>query len=577
MPTSLLEAVALLFSASMRDGSGSHQPPHALLDQKTVEELLARDGVREEIAELRQRMGSALPDADPVGVPFDELFLLRFVLSFESAEAAEPKLRGCVEWRMANQVVQQAARENFAGNYGAVDALMPQLVGIKQRMSGKLHRKVTALGGPVYNIRACLNDEKALVAYLKENSFTMLRDFMLLQRETAFHICDMETRRTGRLVKMMTWYDINGMSIALDRRLMSEMGAISKLSESLYPQLLQAIVVLNAPALVRGMLHIAKPFFSKRVLEKVHFCGNTKGQNSAPNAIYGCPVVMRLTTIDTVPTYLGGTCNCPGGCVNRPNSQRQPLPPKDEDGWQTMAVGGRALLSVPFDLAARTSLFLLVHVQATGQSEIGMTLWHQPIRETHAGGSPQLELAALACPPVLSTHPKEIRIGPFEGRSAIELRLDNTKAFTSRTVRLRSDMLSAARTDASRTPQQSAGSTDAGAMLAASSNSSIKLLPLKPRNLGAEWQDPAPDNDSDGDGCDEDEDRFFDALEVVSTGAGTATTARSDAAARSIDLFAPTGYESESNPHRENRRHRVARRRRKDGDLRAFACCCSAR
>ena len=566
--------MALLFGANMRDGSGP-QPLHALLDQKTVEELLARDGVRAEIAALRQRMGPALPDADPVGVPFDELFLLRFVLSFESAEAAESKLRGCVEWRMANKVVLQAARENFAGNYVAVDALMPQLVGIKQRMSGKLHRKVTGLGGPVYNIRACLNDEKALVAYLKENSFAMLRDFMLLQRETAFHICDTETRRKGRLVKMMTWYDINGMSIALDRRLMSEMGAISKLSESLYPQLLQAIVVLNAPAFVRGMLHIAKPFFSKRVLEKVHFCGNnTKCQNLAPNAIYGCPVVMRLTTIDTVPTYLGGTCNCPGGCVNRPNSQRQPLPPKDEDGWQTMTVGGRALLSVPFDLPAHMSLLLLLHVRATGQSEIGISLWHQPITEMLAGGSPQLE---LACPSVLSTHRKEIMVGPFEGRSSIELRLDNTKAFTSRTVCLRSDMLGAAWTDAPRTPQQGVGSTDAGAMLAASSNSSIKLFPLQPRNLCAQWSDPPPDNDSDGDGCDEDEDKFFDALEVLSTGAGTGTTAKSDAVAHIVDLFAPTDYEFESNSRRENRRHQVARRHRKDGDFRALACCCSAR
>lgn len=557
----------------MRDGSRA-QSPHALLEQKTVSELLARDGVRTQIAELRQRMGSALPDSDPAGVPFDELFLLRFVLSFQSAEAAEPKLRSCVEWRMSNQDVQQAARANYAGDHDAVDALMPQLVGLKQRMSGKLHTKVTRLGGPVYNIRGCLSDEKALVAYLKENSFTMLRDFMLLQRETAFYICDTETRRTGKLVKMMTWYDMNGMSIALDRRLMSEMGAISKLSESLYPQLLQAIVILNAPSLVRGMLHVAKPFFTQRLLEKIHFCGNTQGQNLAQDAIYECPVATRLATIDTIPTYLGGACNCPGGCVNRPNSQRQPLPPKDEDGWQTIAVGGRTLLPVPFDLPAQSSLLLSVHAVAASQSEIGMTLWHQSITDSLAGDDAQSQ---LACPAVLrstSAMPTEIVVGPFEGRRIAELRLDNRKGFTRRTVRLRSNMVYARRSDAARTPQQTDGSIGADTVPPvpnnSSNNSSTTLLPLKPRNLSVEWSKENVD-DNDHDQYVEDEDEFFDALEVLSANGRTAM--QSAAPEQNVDMFSLTGYESESQSHRANRRHRLACRHKKGAGLGAVSCC----
>lgn len=541
--------------------------PHALLEQKSVEELLTGDGVRSEITELRRRMGSALPDADPVGVPFDELFLLRFIASFQTAEAAEPKLRSCVEWRMTNQAVQHAARANHAGDYAAVDALMPQLVGLKQLMSSKLHAKVTGLGGPVYNIRACLNDEKALVAYLKQNGFTMLRDFMLLQRETAFHICDTETRRTGKLVKMMTWYDMNGMSIALDRRLMSEMGAISKLSESLYPQLLQAVVILNAPSLVRGMLGVAKPFFTKRLLEKIHFCGNTQGNNLKPNAIYGCPVATRLMTIDAVPTYLGGTCNCPGGCVNRPNSQRQPLPPKGGDGWQTITVGGRTLVPVPFDLPAQMSLLLSARVQATSHAEVGISLWREDIRDTDASCGAQLQ---IACPAVLSSStaaPMEIKVGPFQDRKAIELRLDNRKSFSKRTLCLRSDMLPATRNDVVRTPQQDSGLIGGDPLPTICSNSSATVQPQKAQDLGGEMSQSHCD---DADDEDDEDDEFFDALDEFEA-AVHGTPKQTTAAENSVKTFALSGNDSTVN--QDNQRQRVARTHRKGKGKGTISCC----
>ena len=75
---------------------------------------------------------------------------------------------------------------------------MPQIKHVKHFMSGKLHAKVTGLGGPFYIIRGCLGDDKALRLYMEEHGFDLLRAFMLLQRETAFHICNAATQKTGR-------------------------------------------------------------------------------------------------------------------------------------------------------------------------------------------------------------------------------------------------------------------------------------------------------------------------------------------------------------------------------------------
>jgi hypothetical protein len=137
-------------------------------------------------------------------------------------------------------------------------------------------------------------------------------------------------------------------------------------------------------------------------------------------------------------------------------------------------------------------------------------------------------------------------------------------------------MVYARRNDATRTPQQggvSLGTDTIPAVPSDSSSSSITLLPLKPRNLCVEW---ATDLDGHNDRHEyvEDEDEFFDALENM--GAGGQTDMQSAAAEQNVDMFALTGYESESQSRRGNRRHRLVRRNKKGGRLATFACCGSA-
>ena len=58
-----------------------------------------------------------------------------------------------------------------------------------------------------------------------------------------------------------------GVGRALARRILKN-GALPKSEAAL-----QAVVLLNAPGFVRGLMTVARPFFSRRLVEKINFCG----------------------------------------------------------------------------------------------------------------------------------------------------------------------------------------------------------------------------------------------------------------------------------------------------------------
>ena len=91
-----------------------------LLDQQDVSKLMKTHRVA--VDELRGRLGAFDP-VDPVGVPIDDIFLLRFVLSWKDAAKAEAPLRAALAWRQDNTRLTRAAREcpmSQAGRWGGL-------------------------------------------------------------------------------------------------------------------------------------------------------------------------------------------------------------------------------------------------------------------------------------------------------------------------------------------------------------------------------------------------------------------------------------------------------------------------
>jgi hypothetical protein len=173
--------------------------------------------------------------------------------------------------------------------------------------------------------------------------------FMTIYRFKALEYCDSMTRKEGRLVKAISVLDFQGFSLTRgnDPRFSRIIGESSKLSEKLFPQLLGQSIFINVPKIVYWVINVIKPLMSKRAVEKMVFC---PGNTISSKPITDCPFISRILSVDDVPTFLGGKCNCPGGCISGvPNSQKAPINELDENGLASVTVSARS--TNPIELA----------------------------------------------------------------------------------------------------------------------------------------------------------------------------------------------------------------------------------
>lgn len=62
-----------------------------------------------------------------------------------------------------------------------------------------------------------------------------------------------------------------------------------------------------------SLLQLAKPLVSKNTWEKVSVCTASRPWGEAE--ISRCPFVAENVSLESLPSYLGGSCSCEGGCV----------------------------------------------------------------------------------------------------------------------------------------------------------------------------------------------------------------------------------------------------------------------
>ena len=103
----------------------------------------------------------------------------------------------------------------------------------------------------------------------------------LFATEQVRHLLDKRTRETGRLNKLISVVDLQGMSLgkAANRTMMNAMGAVSKSNDINTPQLLSKIVMLNVPSLLHVLMSMMRPLMSKATMDKISMCKRkaTKG------------------------------------------------------------------------------------------------------------------------------------------------------------------------------------------------------------------------------------------------------------------------------------------------------------
>ncbi len=332
----------------------------------------------------------------------------------------------------------EAARECIA--YRAKNATMLHLVAERGSMAPLVKHEAIArscvvgyhaesnLGEPVYIVRAGLCAPHEL---FRDGSVTTadFLEWLMAAKEVAFRRCDELTRKTRRLVKCISVVDLANVTLAMatESRYQRTIGESGKLSEVVYPQLLERSIIINPPRFFYAVFGLFKPFMSPKVLAKMALCpgpGDGRGDSAR-----GCPYASTRFDDSALPSFLGGTCKCVslGGCIaGVPNECCAPPAGAAADGAETtLSVGAGACHELL--IAAKTAGCKLI--------------WNFTLADK--GLEFSATLAPEAGPPLALVRPTKYRKedGAVSGAAAlpcagtVRVRFDNSHSrFTSKTI-----------------------------------------------------------------------------------------------------------------------------------------------
>ena len=128
-----------------------------------------------------------------------------------------------------------------------------------------------------------------------------------MTKEEDMLICDKETRKQRKLVKMVSvvdMYDYSLFSGGSDRRFAKALGSSSATSTDLYPQLLGMSIVCNTPTFITWLVRLMRLFLSERTFKKVKFLTYC-GHGEPPEAGKLSDLVEMED--DQIPDFLNGT------------------------------------------------------------------------------------------------------------------------------------------------------------------------------------------------------------------------------------------------------------------------------
>jgi len=95
--------------------------------------------------------------------------------------------------------------------------------------------------------------------------------FYMHSKEWLFQFNDEVTRRTGRLTKALKVVDLKGMKLRYVNRVYIKKDAkLNTKLQDFYPQSLGSVLIVNAPPIFDSVWSTFRPFFPKRMVEKVN-------------------------------------------------------------------------------------------------------------------------------------------------------------------------------------------------------------------------------------------------------------------------------------------------------------------
>jgi hypothetical protein len=105
--------------------------------------------------------------------------------------------------------------------------------------------------------------------------------------------------------KLVIIMDVQGFPFLQFHRVVDILRNAATSSSDNYPEMMGKIVVINAPFLFSSVWTIVKRLLPQETIDKVTICGGSYQSE-----------LLSFIHPDNLPEFLGGNCECPGGCEN---------------------------------------------------------------------------------------------------------------------------------------------------------------------------------------------------------------------------------------------------------------------
>ena len=165
--------------------------------------------------------------------------------------------------------------------------------------------KITKEGYPVYfQIMGKLNAEELFkLGTPDEITKYSVKIYEILERDY-FKICSkLKNKYVHGVFNIIDFRNIKATSL-LNKNLLSYIKETFKICQDYYPESLAGCYILNAGLAFRTFYSAVKVFLDSKTREKIKVFGEK----------YKDGLLERIDA-DCLPTFFGGTCDCPGGCL----------------------------------------------------------------------------------------------------------------------------------------------------------------------------------------------------------------------------------------------------------------------
>ncbi|XP_024396611.1 phosphatidylinositol/phosphatidylcholine transfer protein SFH1 [Physcomitrium patens] len=167
------------------------------------------------------------------------------------------------------------------------------------------HHKTDKLGRPVYIERlGQLNvDELLKLTTMDRMLLYHVKEWEVLLN-SKFPAC---SEKAGTCVSQsLAILDLKGVNMKhMSKQVRHFIQKITKVDQDYYPECLGKMFIVNAPTAFKAMWAVIKPWLDKRTQKKIELHG---GHFSSR--------LLELVDCENLPEFLGGSCNCLGGCEN---------------------------------------------------------------------------------------------------------------------------------------------------------------------------------------------------------------------------------------------------------------------